>query len=55
MADFMRYVLNHFQLLLSLFRIIEPATGTICIDGVDVTKIGLQDRTSVTLLFIDWY
>ncbi len=32
------------QLLLSLFRIIEPATGTIYIDGVDITKIGLHDR-----------
>lgn len=31
------------QLLLSLFRIIEPASGTISIDGVDITKVGLHD------------
>ena len=30
------------QLLLSLFRIIEPASGTICIDGLDITKVGLH-------------
>ena len=33
-----------FQLLLSLFRIIEPASGSIYIDGVDITKVGLHDR-----------
>ena len=33
-----------YQLLLSLFRIIEPASGTIFIDGVDITKVGLHDR-----------
>ena len=33
------------QLLLSLFRIIEPAKGAIFIDGVDITKVGLYKRT----------
>uniref|UniRef100_A0A6B2KXT9 Uncharacterized protein n=1 Tax=Arcella intermedia TaxID=1963864 RepID=A0A6B2KXT9_9EUKA len=28
---------------LLLFRIIEPYMGTICIDGIDITKIGLDD------------
>jgi ATP-binding cassette subfamily C (CFTR/MRP) protein 1 len=31
------------QLLLALFRIIEPASGTIFIDKVDITKLGLHD------------
>ncbi|KIP05505.1 hypothetical protein PHLGIDRAFT_128871 [Phlebiopsis gigantea 11061_1 CR5-6] len=30
------------SLLLSLFRIIEPASGTIYIDGLDITKVGLH-------------
>ncbi|EKM50357.1 uncharacterized protein PHACADRAFT_263609 [Phanerochaete carnosa HHB-10118-sp] len=34
------------SLLLSLFRIIEPAQGTIVIDGVDVTKVGLHKLRS---------
>ena len=33
------------QLLLALFRILEAASGTILIDGVDVSKVGLHDRT----------
>ncbi|KAI0725334.1 metal resistance protein YCF1 [Fomitopsis betulina] len=38
-------------LLLSLFRIIEPASGTICVDGVDITKIGLHDlRSSISIV-----
>ena len=31
---------------MSLFRIIEPAEGTIRIDGIDITKIGLHDLRS---------
>ncbi|XP_050048216.1 multidrug resistance-associated protein 1 [Dermacentor andersoni] len=39
------------SLMLSLFRIIEPAQGTILIDGVDVTKIGLHDlRSKLTII-----
>ena len=37
--------------LLALFRIIEPAAGAIYIDGVDITKIGLDDRTLRLLSF----
>lgn len=36
--------LKYGQLLLALFRIIEPTAGQIFIDGVDITKIGLHDR-----------
>ncbi|TCD67602.1 hypothetical protein EIP91_012232 [Steccherinum ochraceum] len=39
------------SLLLSLFRIIEPAAGTIYIDGVDITKIGLHDlRSAISIV-----
>ncbi|KAH8093747.1 metal resistance protein YCF1 [Cristinia sonorae] len=39
------------SLLLSLFRIIEPASGTIYIDGVDITKIGLHDlRSAISIV-----
>ncbi|KAH9975853.1 P-loop containing nucleoside triphosphate hydrolase protein [Lactifluus volemus] len=39
------------SLLLALFRIIEPADGTILIDGVDITKIGLHDlRSAMTIV-----
>lgn len=42
---------NSPQLLLALFRILEPAEGTILIDGVDITKIGLHDlRSAMTIV-----
>ena len=34
-----------------MFRILEPAEGTIIIDGVDITKIGLHDlRSAMTIV-----
>ncbi|KAF8747849.1 ABC transporter transmembrane region [Rhizoctonia solani] len=39
------------SLFLSLLRILEPASGTICIDGVDITKIGLHDlRRAISII-----
>ncbi|KAF5362251.1 hypothetical protein D9756_002523 [Leucocoprinus leucothites] len=39
------------SLLLALFRIIEPVNGTIVIDSVDITKIGLHDlRSSISIV-----
>lgn len=39
------------SLMLSLFRIVEPAKGNILIDGVDVTQIGLHDlRSKLTII-----
>ena len=36
---------------LGLFRLIEPANGTIMIDGVDITKLGLHDlRSKLTII-----
>jgi ATP-binding cassette, subfamily C (CFTR/MRP), member 1 len=36
---------------LALFRIIEPATGTIVIDGFDIFKLGLHDvRKKLTVI-----
>ncbi|KAF9925261.1 hypothetical protein FBU30_004953 [Linnemannia zychae] len=38
-------------LALSLLRILEPEWGTIMIDNIDITKIGLQDlRTKLTII-----
>ena len=38
-------------LCLSLFRILEPALGTIYIDGVDITHIGLKKlRSSISII-----
>ncbi|GBO21457.1 Multidrug resistance-associated protein 1 [Araneus ventricosus] len=39
------------SITLSLFRIIEPVSGTISIDGIDITKIGLHNlRTKLTII-----
>ncbi|XP_068237783.1 multidrug resistance-associated protein 1-like isoform X4 [Palaemon carinicauda] len=39
------------SLTLALFRIIEPANGTISVDGVDIAKIGLHDlRGGLTII-----
>ncbi|KAK9767152.1 hypothetical protein K7432_003275 [Basidiobolus ranarum] len=39
------------SLTLSLFRLVEPASGSIVIDGVDITKIGLYDlRSRLTII-----
>jgi ABC-type multidrug transport system fused ATPase/permease subunit len=39
------------SLALSLFRIIEPTNGTIFIDGLDITRIGLHDlRSKLTII-----
>ena len=36
---------------LSVFRMIEPAAGTILIDGIDISKIGLHDlRSRLTII-----
>ncbi|KAG0212045.1 hypothetical protein BGX28_006943 [Mortierella sp. GBA30] len=38
-------------LVISLFRFMEPTKGTICIDGIDISKIGLHDlRSRLTII-----
>ena len=39
------------SLTLALFRIIEPASGSILIDGQDISQFGLQDlRSKITII-----
>ena len=39
------------SLTLALFRLIEPASGTIKIDGLDVAKMGLHSlRSRITII-----
>lgn len=39
------------SLALALFRVVEPASGSIYIDGVDVTEVGLHDlRSKITII-----
>jgi len=39
------------SLILGLLRINEPSSGTICIDGIDITTIGLQDlRSAISII-----
>jgi ABC-type multidrug transport system fused ATPase/permease subunit len=39
------------SLTLALFRLVEPAGGSIIIDGIDVKDIGLHDlRSKITII-----
>ena len=34
----------------ALFRIVEPKSGTVCIDGVDLSTLGLEYRASLSII-----
>ena len=39
------------SLTLALFRLLEPSQGSITIDGIDITTIGLHDlRSKITII-----
>lgn len=43
-----------FQLLLALFRIIEPSSGTIYIDGINIMDVGLHKRKCNNQVIATW-
>jgi len=39
------------SLTMAVFRLIEPAGGSICIDGIDISKLGLHKlRSRITII-----
>jgi ABC-type multidrug transport system fused ATPase/permease subunit len=39
------------SIMLALFRIVEPLSGSIVVDGIDICSIGLHDlRTKIAII-----